>query len=375
FLEHKSTKIHYLNYINLPNSEENYVLLEVMNAILKSFGYMPLQMDQIDDPYAAFSIFKAGVNMFKSQKMPNKQDEIFIVFDEFHRCKNYSNSFFFTLDKILSIQATIPEIIVTSALISDEYLNPYHTKAYEGMNKLFSHFFNFFIIPAYSEEELLKLALSKYGDRYSHELLLEIYAYTGGNPALFFALSDSIEAGVKMPSEQSIFENYEIEWKLHESWESIGEINQTAVLNSLLKKRYSISNRLQRQFLEDTKIILPHSNKIGIPVLEKYIQRTILPERQTHEDYIQIGVQTIDLHELTPSLDKLLRVLAAHKDRVVTRDDIASAIWGDKHLDKYSDYAIDKQISKLRKFLVEKGLSSKYIETKKGKGYILRTSI
>lgn len=72
--------------------------------------------------------------------------------------------------------------------------------------------------------------------------------------------------------------------------------------------------------------------------------------------------------KLTAQEYNLLNFLVAHQNRVCTRDEIAEALWGGKYHEKYSDWAIDRLTSRLRKKL---NLSRKnpYLVTIRGRGY------
>lgn len=66
----------------------------------------------------------------------------------------------------------------------------------------------------------------------------------------------------------------------------------------------------------------------------------------------------------------ILLLLFKRKGRIVSRDEIAERLWGNKMLDLYSDWAIDKAVSRLRTKLT--ALSFSYqISTRKKEGFIL----
>lgn len=68
----------------------------------------------------------------------------------------------------------------------------------------------------------------------------------------------------------------------------------------------------------------------------------------------------------------IILLLYRRKGKLVTRDEIAECIWSNKLLDLYSDWAIDKTISRLRKKM--EILSIYYqIKTKKKEGFYLET--
>jgi hypothetical protein len=68
-----------------------------------------------------------------------------------------------------------------------------------------------------------------------------------------------------------------------------------------------------------------------------------------------------------------LKLLIDKKNILVTRDDIAEALWGKKSYEKYSDWAIDQLVSMLRKKLSQLNTVDK-IQTIRGKGIILLQS-
>jgi hypothetical protein len=71
---------------------------------------------------------------------------------------------------------------------------------------------------------------------------------------------------------------------------------------------------------------------------------------------------------LTPIQMQIYLFLRANQGRLIMRDEIAKLIWGDNYLEKYSDWAIDRHMSDLRKALM--GLAQ--IKTKKGQGFIFK---
>lgn len=113
--------------------------------------------------------------------------------------------------------------------------------------------------------------------------------------------------------------------------------------------------------------------KYHIPHIYEHI---IVNKSEINELYIdiktaQLKFGDIFLHKkLSKSEYKILLVLFQKKRKVVSRDEIAERIWGEKMLDKYSDWAIDKFVSRLRTKL--ETLSFYYpLKTIKKKGFLL----
>jgi DNA-binding response OmpR family regulator len=75
--------------------------------------------------------------------------------------------------------------------------------------------------------------------------------------------------------------------------------------------------------------------------------------------------------DLTRHEKKVLQLLKDFREDIVSREDIAKCMWGPNYLDRYSEWAIDKIISRIRKKL-EAGDSELSIITYKGEGYGIR---
>jgi DNA-binding winged helix-turn-helix (wHTH) protein len=65
---------------------------------------------------------------------------------------------------------------------------------------------------------------------------------------------------------------------------------------------------------------------------------------------------------------KIYRYMKQRSKQLITRDEIAKQMWGNAYLEKYSDWAIDKAISRMRKKVEIKSDNPQHIVTIKGKG-------
>lgn len=68
---------------------------------------------------------------------------------------------------------------------------------------------------------------------------------------------------------------------------------------------------------------------------------------------------------------RILTKLIERRSRLITRSDIASAIWPGKTEEKYSDWAIDSHISRLRTKFFQQGITQELLRTVKASGFIL----
>ncbi|MDP2860497.1 MAG: winged helix-turn-helix domain-containing protein, partial [bacterium] len=73
--------------------------------------------------------------------------------------------------------------------------------------------------------------------------------------------------------------------------------------------------------------------------------------------------------KFTPQEYEVLRFLLKEPNKLRSRDEIGDAIWGKDAYDRYSDWAIDQLISKLRKKLLKLGVKKSSLVTVRGRGY------
>jgi len=117
-------------------------------------------------------------------------------------------------------------------------------------------------------------------------------------------------------------------------------------------------------------LIENHDNKwsITIPILIPYLKELNESKLLTHMRN-HIVFQNKDVSSFfSPQEKKILIVLLNRKGNIVSRELIAKALWKGEWEEMYSDWAIDKVISRLRQTLVTIGVSKNIIQVKKGRG-------
>jgi len=64
-------------------------------------------------------------------------------------------------------------------------------------------------------------------------------------------------------------------------------------------------------------------------------------------------------------------VLIKNTNRVVTRDELAKAIWPINTEDYYSDWAVDRLVARLRSKIADLGMTREAVKTVRNQGYTL----
>jgi len=149
---------------------------------------------------------------------------------------------------------------------------------------------------------------------------------------------------------------------------------------SLLRKAGAVFRALSPQDQEQFESIL-FDKPISRPVSEYLLQTGLIVEKKIglqYFNYMHHNLLSIFNPFDTPSQPLLKlsyiehRVLEEFERRedVISREDVAKTIWGEQALDKYSDWAIDQLIHRLREKLEAADMPYE-IQTKKGEGFIL----
>lgn len=126
-------------------------------------------------------------------------------------------------------------------------------------------------------------------------------------------------------------------------------------------------------YFESTGVIIKKQNNFEItpsllaPLLKRNLQTKLLT---VNTDGITYHGKPIS-HLLTPFEHRILELLLRNKGHIVERDKIAQYLWGENWTNEYSDWALDKLISKLRQRLVQIGMPKHSIVAKKRQGFLL----
>lgn len=119
------------------------------------------------------------------------------------------------------------------------------------------------------------------------------------------------------------------------------------------------------------KIGLLKNGRIMIPLLEAYL-REFMPKMTVEliNGHIFINLVNVD-HQFSKKEKKAFKVLIGKANSLVSRDDLAKAIWTINTEDNYSDWAVDRLIARLRLKIAGLGMPKEVVKTVRNKGYTL----
>lgn len=234
-------------------------------------------------------------------------------------------------------------------------------------------------------------------DRLSHEFSLSfpedqiktIIKLCGGHPytlkAVFRALSSSTEGhGEKL--EALLLNHYELK-SIARGIFDIRTDNEKLILNKIAKGLNidGISLQEEHDFLVKMRYIIYDArgkSKLFGKLFENaalsYIKKGVVTDEKNSHDNLSLDEETgaIILGEKTIEEKfshqeyAVLSMFLKKKGVLRSRDDIGNVLWGKESYEKYSNWAIDQLISKLRKKLNKMNVKQELV-TIRGKGYKL----
>jgi hypothetical protein len=134
---------------------------------------------------------------------------------------------------------------------------------------------------------------------------------------------------------------------------------EPSLLHELGRKGYVIGKQIFSVVLAE---MLAQSKGLDDP--------SLVPIRFDKQDEVWVNGAKIS-PPLTRSQQRLLKYLCENTERVCTKDEIASAVWGSVNLDMVDDERIAKLISRLRQRIEPNPKKPRYLVTTHGRGYRL----
>ncbi len=200
------------------------------------------------------------------------------------------------------------------------------------------------------------------------------------NPAEFFALATRMRRITNSLADDEL----DVLQKL-----AVGEqVSDEAAIENLQKyglveadhERYVITIPMYREYLQtlptSDELTDEHEDLSG-GELQSPIGRNYTPANKPKAEVPCVEIRKGDVYVSGNKLDqdfsnrelRVLEALLEERGSVVSRDALAEAIWGDEKEFRYSDWAIDQTISRIRKKMGDTVKDSKYIKTVRGRGF------
>lgn len=159
--------------------------------------------------------------------------------------------------------------------------------------------------------------------------------------------------------------------KLEVVWSKFTETERNLIRKVETRSIADIDKRTH-EFDYLVKIRVIHEEKgeyrLSLPLLKQILEKEEKVNGLETRDG-RIFVQNVNVsREFSPEETQLLIALLENKNHVISRDLVAEKIWGSKWHDRYSDWAIDRLMHRLRRKFILLGLDKTSLKAVKRKG-------
>ena len=215
------------------------------------------------------------------------------------------------------------------------------------------------------------------GKKIDKQVFAEVISLTGGHGRLtilcleaMFSL-DKKTSGNKSELTEYFLSKRPIRSSLFSIWNSLNPSEQ----------QFLMDGKNEPKFLE--QVFLCKDGKITIPLFRKFVDKTIMPgislkKGEENEIFYDAGTNEIKIGEraisdsLTWSEFRLLKLMLENKGKVLEKDAVINAVWGDKTTTLgVTDQALDQLVFRLRKKIEPNPNNPVYLITIKGRGFKL----
>lgn len=186
-----------------------------------------------------------------------------------------------------------------------------------------------------------------------------IKLYSGGNLGLVKTLVQQVSEKPYLDSPD--FNDPKLISRIHRALEGL-TINQIKILDKVIKQPTYIENS------EDFALLVRFGFLVKSGDHYKLFTEIIFDTVQAKTSFQS---KLTDIRSvLTPLEQKIYSAMQDNMDNVLSRDEISKIIWGADSVEKYSDYAIDKHISNIRR-RIELTPFDLEIKTLRGQGFYI----
>ncbi len=357
------------------------ILKATLGGYYKRMAFMTISLEAGDDEKSFLQKVKESVKRFKLQVNPD--DNLKHICEKMLR--KGKDPFFFVLNgqvldydvlsKILRlIHETIVEMNKVGGLIFFE-ANIYKKELSELFESYDRFLQNVMLFPLYSLQEskiFIKNAAKNWHLKVNENLVNQIVKTCGGHLwILKFVLRIFRESGEN--NLEKILENPGVSIRIN-SILNLLTLDEKKDLIELCFGNKNKAKESNKNYFELVGLVEKDKKnyRIGIPLLESKLKDSFFSSQIRLSEDNKIEYQGKDISYLFSQQEKkALLLLIFNKGRIVSREQIASKLWKDEWAEKYSDWAIDKLISRIRLTLLKTGLSKNILVTKKGQGFLI----
>jgi hypothetical protein len=232
---------------------------------------------------------------------------------------------------------------------------------------------NFSIFPAFSERESTQFVhnlTAMWNIKLQEKEIQNIVHLCGGYLWLLREAVRCVRDGHK-PTHESILSQSRVHERASYIYSLLDTRCKEGMHSLCVEQNENIANDMY-QFLTKTALVYKKNNqyKLTNPLLGEFIETDRKRNKlQTNHNILMYNDKPIEQFFSTKELQVIQKLIDC-RGTVIHRDTIATILWGTT--DTYSDWAIDKMLSRIRHTLCKIGLPKNTIITKKRQGFLMQ---
>lgn len=248
--------------------------------------------------------------------------------------------------------------------------HPFVAKQFKSQTKIFN---NVQYYPLYGEKDsayFIRYLAHTWKTPLKDAQVEMIYKACGGHLWLLKEAAKAITIDPKLTVEE-ICNSEQMQFRIEQIYSSFLESEKVILKKIVKKEAISQEGDERHSFKYLKKMNLIKGEELTIPLLTQHIREGLPRTRMlVNGNHVLFNDVIVDFHFSRKEL-RILRVLLEKPKLIVSRDDIAKAIWPTETEESYSEWAIDRIIGRLRDKIGRLGLDKDLIKTVRGKGYMI----
>ncbi|KKQ24184.1 MAG: hypothetical protein US40_C0002G0015 [Candidatus Roizmanbacteria bacterium GW2011_GWC2_37_13] len=307
-----------------------------------------------------------------------KEYHIIFILNDFEFTLSLPLSIYLNLESIMSIdKSRIVYLFLSTINLFDETV----LRNLQNLKHAISRNVRFFsLLNQDAANYLIDRFREKTKTKITHRVKDVLFELCGGHPQLLkYSFNNLRQQGQEFledyrKSTSYLISHYQLNIVCADIWNFLSEKEKEAIISVVTTGNFLPSLKESVDYLINLGLIKKITDQkyqlFGI-LFEQFIKNK-LPKHKlifnSNNKKLYYGGQSCE-DKFTYQEFKLLTYFITHENELVTRDQVAEAIWGRHYLEKYSDWSIDKSISILRKKLDALGFRSEYLTTLKKRGF------
>ena len=213
----------------------------------------------------------------------------------------------------------------------------------------------------------------KWSMHVDHYLRKEILRMCGGSLLLVKEAVWYVRDHAKAETSE-IFSHTEMQFNLAILWNGFSTQEQVVFDGLFTHNEHHPDQQSSVEYMRKVGFIRKQGKEYvcTVPLFERYRKAMLFSRHRLavkDKDKLYLDGTNVSTH-FSRSQRRILQTLVRKSPEVVTRQEMSSAIWPSNTLERYSDWAIDSHVSRLRTKLVQLGIPQDTIMTVKAKGFV-----